>query len=81
MPLRPDFGIWLNGKKLISSKQDKNLIKRSVLGNEAGRPDVLLYGGIGDRDAYRAPCWPAFQTHVCFLAKGRNGSIGIWVRN
>jgi len=26
--------IWLNGKKLISSKQDKNLIKRSVLGND-----------------------------------------------
>ncbi len=59
----------------------ENILARSVLGNEAGRPDVLLYGGIGDRDAYRAPCWPAFQTHVCFLAKGRNGSIGIWLRN
>jgi hypothetical protein len=34
LPLRPDFGIWLNGKKLVSSKQDKNLIKRSVLGND-----------------------------------------------
>ena len=34
LPLRPDFGIWLNGKKLVSSKQDKNLIKRLVLGND-----------------------------------------------
>lgn len=34
LPLRPDFGIWLNGKKLTPSKQDKNLIKRMVLGND-----------------------------------------------
>lgn len=34
LPLRPDFAIWLNGKKLVSSKQDKGLIKRWVLGND-----------------------------------------------
>lgn len=34
LPLRPDFAIWLNGKKLTSSKQDKGLIKRWVLGSD-----------------------------------------------
>ena len=32
--LRPDFGIWLNGKKLSPSKEDKGLIRRWVLGKE-----------------------------------------------
>ncbi len=34
LPLRPDFGIWLNGKKLSPSKADKGLIKRWILGKD-----------------------------------------------
>lgn len=34
LPLRPDFGIWLNGKKLLPSKLGKRLIKRWVLGKD-----------------------------------------------
>ena len=34
LPLRPDFGIWLNGKKLESSKKGSGLIKRWVLGKD-----------------------------------------------
>ena len=34
LPLRPDFGIWLNGKKLAPSKEDKGLIKHWVLGRD-----------------------------------------------
>jgi hypothetical protein len=34
LPLRPDFGIWLNGKKLSPSKQDKGLIHTWVLGKD-----------------------------------------------
>ena len=34
LPLRPDFGIWLNGKKLAPSKEDKGLIRRWVLGKD-----------------------------------------------
>lgn len=34
LPLRPDFNIWLNGKKLIPSKAGKGLIKRWVLGRD-----------------------------------------------
>jgi len=34
MPLRPDFAIWLGGKKLSSSKQGKSLIDSWVLGKD-----------------------------------------------
>ena len=34
LPLRPDFRMWLNGKKLAPSKQGKGLIDRWVLGKE-----------------------------------------------
>ncbi|MGO8756152.1 MAG: ATP-binding protein [Gallionellaceae bacterium] len=34
LPLRPDFGIWLNDEKLIPSKQEKGLLKRWVLGKD-----------------------------------------------
>src|SRR5262249_55030600 len=34
LPLRPDFGIWLNGKKLTPSKEGKGLIQTWVLGKD-----------------------------------------------
>ncbi len=34
LPLRPDFGIWFNGKKLTPSKQGKGLLKRWTLGKD-----------------------------------------------
>ena len=34
MPLRPDFGIWLNGTKLTPSKQGKGLLKKWILGKD-----------------------------------------------
>jgi len=34
LPLRPDFAIWLNGKKLTPSKQGKGLIRKWVLGKD-----------------------------------------------
>ena len=34
LPLRPDFGVWLNDEKLVPSKQEKGLLKRWVLGKD-----------------------------------------------
>lgn len=34
LPLRPDFGIWLSGTKLISSKKGKGLLKKWILGKD-----------------------------------------------
>lgn len=49
----------------------------TVLGNPAGKPDVLLYGGQGDRQDYRQPCWPEFSEGLGFL--GDTG-ISVWLR-
>ena len=34
LPLRPDFGVWLNGEKLTPSKADKEPLKRWTLGKD-----------------------------------------------
>jgi len=56
------------------------IFAKSVLGNVCGQPEILLYGGIGRRDFYREPCWPDYQTQVCFVDKAGGGSIGVWSR-
>lgn len=46
-----------------------------VLGNPAGRPDFLLYGGVGGPNWYTRPCWPQYAEGLGFLG---NTSIGVW---
>ncbi|MBP6421358.1 MAG: hypothetical protein KA271_00545 [Propionivibrio sp.] len=67
----------------------EQIFARSVLGNPNGVPDILLYGGYGERDLYRSPCWPAYCKAVCFVDKVLHesvnrvwrGWIGIWTRD
>lgn len=51
---------------------------RSVLDSALRAPEFLLYGGHGKRDFYKEPCWPQYQTSLCFLAKAGSGTIGVW---
>lgn len=59
----------------------EHIFAKSVLGNPCGQPEILLYGGYGTRDGYREPCWPEYQTLVCFVDKAAGGSIGVWSKN
>jgi len=59
----------------------EQLLARSVLGNPIGAPEILLYGGIGRRDFYREPCWPDYQSLLCFIDKAGGGSIGVWSKS
>lgn len=34
LPLRPDFGIWLNGERLVASKEGRGLLRSWVLGKD-----------------------------------------------
>ena len=52
------------------------IFARSVLNNRAGQPEILLYGGMGHQ-FYQEPCWPDYNTNVCFLDRA-DGSIGVW---
>ena len=51
----------------------------TLFNNLAGKPKLLLYGGVGNRDFYREPCWPQYSSHACFLEKNGGGSIGVWL--
>lgn len=53
------------------------ILARTVLGNPAGKPEVLLYGGSGGRQFYSKTCWPEFTLFKGFLG---NTSIGVWER-
>lgn len=57
------------------------IFARSVLGNPAGHPEMLLFGGDEKCEYYREPCWPSYSHNVCFLDKAGGGSIGVWQRS
>ena len=58
LPLRPDFSIWLNGKKLVPSKQGKGLLKRWVLGK-----DLIDLPKVKDITASEDPNVPVASEH------------------
>jgi hypothetical protein len=51
----------------------------TILNNPAGKPRVLLDGGLYEDDLYREACWPQYSNNVCFLEKEVSGSIGVWL--
>ncbi len=57
-------------------RDPEKIFARSVLGNPGGRPEILLYGGIGARDGYRESCWPDYSNFLGFV----DGSIGVFSR-
>lgn len=69
------------GRNWTDYTNPEQLLARSVLGNPSGRPEILLYGGIGKRGFYREQCWPDYQTLLCFIDKAGGGSIGVWSKN
>lgn len=58
----------------------KMIFARTVFSNPSGKPMFMLYGGVGEGDAYGQPIWPEYEKPVCFLDKAGGGRIGIWSR-
>ena len=73
--IQPGHGFGANWTNFEDPGQ---IFARTVTQNSAGAPAFLLYGGYGQRRYYRTPCWPSYETLVCFLDKAGGGSIGIW---
>ena len=73
--IQPGFGF---GNNYTDFEDPNRALGQTVLGNKAGRPEILLFGGIGKRDFYRSPCWPEYATHDAFYQKQGGGSIGAW---
>ncbi len=55
LPLRPDFGIWLNGKKLTPSKAGKGLIDTWVLGKDIEKLPKPAPKGITTKEDLEVP--------------------------
>lgn len=58
------------GGNWTSFENPQGVLARMVCANPAGRPQYLLYGGIGEPDFYRDSCWPEYSHKVCSLLKG-----------
>lgn len=67
-------GNWTN------FENPSGILARSVFMNQAGPPELLLYGGMGHRELYCEACWPYYQNFICFLPRS-DGSIGVLSRN
>ncbi len=57
------------------------IFARTVLGNKAGRPEYLLYGGFAERHFYVETCWQDYGDLLGFFTHGYDGNIGVWRRN
>lgn len=72
--IQPGTGFGCNWTDFTDPEK---IFARSVLNNPGGRPEILLYGGIGARDGYRESCWSDYQTNLCFLNRV-DGNVGVW---
>lgn len=73
--IQPGHGF---GANYTDYENPEKILARSVLGNQAGRPDILLFGGYGCLSYYRTPCWPTYRDQLCFIDKAGGGGIGVW---
>jgi hypothetical protein len=76
--IQPGHGFGYNWTDFTNPTQ---IFARLVLGNPAGQPEMLLYGGLGrERDAYGETCWPAYQYLVRRFSRTGSGTVGVWSR-
>lgn len=68
------------GGNYTDFKDPERSLGRAVLGNPAGAPQFLLYGGYGKQDEYAWPCWPRYPERIRFVEKSGGGSVGVWSR-
>ena len=74
--IQPGHGCGRNGTNF---KDPKGPLAKAVLGNPAGHPEILLYGGISKRRFYKETCWPEYNRRLCFLQRA-DSSVGVWAR-
>lgn len=73
--IQPGHGF---GNNWTNFENPNEALAEVVLGNPAGHPKFLLFGGIGKRKFYENVCWPEYSSFVGYLRKGGKGTIGIW---
>ena len=74
--IQPGYGF---GGNYTDFANPSCLLGEIVLGNNVGRPKMLLFGGHGKRNRFRSPCWPEYAANDGFYDKAGGGSIGVWL--
>ena len=70
------------GRNWTDFTDPEQVFAKLVLGNPAGQPEMLLYGGIGDGwEWYATPCWPIYQVLTRRFHKTSSGTVGVWSRS
>lgn len=73
--IQPGHGMF--GGNWTNFTDSEGPLAEAVLGNPAGQPDFLLYGGAGGPHWYTRPCWPQYAERLGILG---TTSIGVWRR-
>jgi hypothetical protein len=77
--IQPGHGFGHNWSDFTDPEQ---VFARVVLGNPAGKPEMLIYGGIGrDWKNYASPCWPMYKILLRRFRKAGSGTVGVWTKN
>lgn len=72
--IQPGHGF---GGNWTNFEDAEGMFARSVLENPSGTPEYLLFGGWGEGDFYRRPCWPDYGSPV----KTLHGRLRLWGRS
>jgi len=75
--IQPGGGISsIGGRDWEKIDADDSFFKANVMENSSGKPELLLYGGIGDPRHYEAPCWAEYAGPRLSQLPERNA--GLW---
>ncbi len=72
--IQPGHG---SGGNWTNFEDADGIFARSVLENPSGTPEYLLFGGWGEGNFYREPCWPSYDSPVRTL----HGRLRLWRRS
>jgi len=75
--IQPGTGFGMN---YTNFKDPEGPLARSVRGNRAGEPSILLSGGYGRLSYHQNPCWDGYPKRVALLDKSGRGSVGVWTK-
>ena len=73
--IQPGTG-W--GGNWTNFEDPEKIFARTVLGNPSGKPELLLFGGIGSHEFYEETCWPDYSKQIHWFDKEDDGKVGIW---
>ena len=76
--IQPGHGF---GRNWTNFYDPNGVLARTVLGNPAGKPECLLYGGWGARKYFRSCPWPYYDSLEGWYSYSQNGNVGVWTRN